>query len=417
MSDLTRRSFVQLAAVGAATAAPSDRIRMGFIGVGRQGTSRLNEFLKQPDVTAAAVCDVDSTHVDRAADIVAKAQRQPPAKFHDFRKLLDVKDIDAVMIATPDHWHALPAIAACRAGKDVFIEKPLAYSIGEGRAMVTAARKHDRITQMGNHIHNDRATYRRVVEVIKSGALGKIHRVDCALASSTPIGRQPDGAAPRELDYDFWLGPAPTRPYNPLRAHYTYRFFWDYSGGTLIDFWCHYTDVVHWALDLGAPHTVSAAGGRWGVDDMAETPDMIEVVCQYPNLLLTWTVHPNGRPGFDHMGSSVIFEGSAATLVCNYNRFEVYVKGRRDEAFKPPAPSIPDSPGHIREFLDAIKSRKRTTCDVEYGHLLTKGGLLANIAYRTGERLAWDDAHERFTGHTPANRYVTRQYRKPWKLV
>jgi predicted dehydrogenase len=417
MSDLTRRSFVQLAAVGAATAAPSDRIRMGFIGVGRQGTSRLNEFLKQPDVTAAAVCDVDTTHVDRAADIVAKAQGQPPAKFHDFRKLLDVKDIDAVMIATPDHWHALPAIAACRAGKDVFIEKPLSYSIGEGRAMVTAARKHDRITQMGNHIHNDRATYRRVVEVIKSGALGKIHRVDCALASSTPIGRQTDGAAPRELDYDFWLGPAPTRPYNPLRAHYTYRFFWDYSGGTLIDFWCHYTDVVHWALDLGAPHTVSAAGGRWGVDDMGETPDVIEVVCQYPNLLLTWTVHPNGRPGFDHMGSSVIFEGSAATLVCNYNRYEVYVKGRRDEAFKPPAPSIPDSPGHIREFLDGIKSRKRTTCDVEYGHLLTKGGLLANIAYRTGERLTWDDAHERFTGHTQANRYVTRQYRKPWKLV
>ena len=416
MSDLTRRSFVQLAAAGAAAAAPSDRIRFGFIGLGRQGTSRLNEFLKHPDVAAVAVCDVDTTHVDRAAEIVVKAQGQPPTKFHDFRKLLAVKDLDAVMIATPDHWHALPAIEACRAGKDVFVEKPLAYSIGEGRAMVTAARKHNRITQMGNHIHNDRTTYRRVVEVIKSGALGKIHRVDCALASSTALGRQPDGAPPAELDYDFWLGPAPKRPYNPLRSHFNYRFFWDYSGGTLIDFWCHYTDVVHWALDLGAPQTVSATGGRWGVDDIGETPDVIEVVSGYPNLLLTWTVHPNGRPGFDHMGSSVIFEGSAATLVCNYNRFEVYVKGKREEGFKPPAPSIPDSPGHIREFLDAIKSRKRTSCDVEYGHLLTKGGLLANIAYRTGERLTWDDTQERFTGRTQANRYVTRQYRKPWKL-
>ena len=417
MVVITRRSFVHLAAAGLAAAAPSDRIQMGFIGVGRQGTSRLNEFLKQPDVAAVAVCDVDSTHVDRAADIVTKAQGTAPTKFRDFRKLLERKDIDAVMIATPDHWHALTAIHACQAGKDVFVEKPLSYSIGEGRAMVTAAHKHQRITQMGNHIHNDHPTYRRVVEVIKSGTLGKIHRVDCTLTSSTPVGRQPDGPPPPELDYDFWLGPAPKRPYNPLRSHFTYRYFWDYSGGSLIDFWCHYTDVVHWALDLGAPQSVTAAGGRWTVDDLGETPDVMQVTSFYPNLLLNWQIHPNGRPGFDHMGSSVIFEGSNATLVTNYNKFEVYVKGKRDDGFQPPPPSIPDSPGHIREFLDAIKSRKRTSCDVEYGHLLTKGGLLANIAFRTGERLSWDDAHERFTSHPQANRYVTRQYRKPWKLA
>ena len=143
----------------------------------------------------------------------------------------------------------------------------------------------------------------------------------------------------------------------------------------------------------------------------------MEVVCEYPNLLLTWTLQPQGRPGFDAMGSSVIFEGSAATLVTNYNRYEVYVKGKKEEAFKPPAPSIPDSPGHIREFLNAIKSRERTTCDIEYGFKVTKGGLLANIAYRTGERLTWDDTRERFTGKTSANQYVTRRYRKPWKLA
>jgi predicted dehydrogenase len=338
--------------------------------------------------------------------------------FHDFRKLLERKDLDAVMVATPDHWHALPAIHACQAGKDVFVEKPLAYSIGEGRAMVSAAIKHRRITQMGNHIHNDRPTYRRVVEVIRSGALGKISRVDCSLVTgTTPIGKAPDSAPPPELDYEFWLGPAPKRPYNPLRSHFTYRYFWDYSGGALIDFWCHYTDVVHWALDLKAPRSVSAAGGRWGVDDGGETPDTMEVVCEYPNLLLTWTLQPQGRPGFDAMGSSVIFEGSAATLVTNYNRYEVYIKGKKEEAFKPPAPSIPDSPGHIREFLNSIKSRERTTCDIEYGFRVTKGGLLANIAYRTGERLTWDDARERFTGKTSANQYVTRRYRKPWKLA
>ena len=417
---------MQLAAAGLglsavrkpASAAPaSDRIQVGFIGLGGQGTSRLNEFMRHPDVSAAAVCDVDRTHLDRAAALIEKTQGHTPAKFQDFRKLIESKDLDAVMVATPDHWHALPVIHACQAGKDVFVEKPLSYSIGEGRAMVTAARRHERITQMGNHIHNDLPTYRRVVEVIRSGALGDIHRVDCSLATGDrDLGKPDDAAPPPELDYDFWLGPAPKRPYNPLRSHFTYRYFWDYSGGYLIDFWCHYTDVAYWALDLKAPKSVSAAGGRWGVHDLAETPDTLEVVCEYPNLILTWTLHPQGRPGFPAMGNSVIFQGSKATMVVNYNRYEIYVKGKRDEAFQPPPPSIPDSPGHIREFLNAIKSRQRTTCDIEYGHRLTKSGLMANIAYRTGERLNWDDGRERFTGHTNANQYVTRRYRKPWKL-
>jgi len=426
-NSATRRTFLQMSAAGlglAATAksvraAPAgDRIQVGFIGLGGQGTSRLNEFLRHPDVDAAAVCDVDQTHLERALATVEKARGSKPQQFRDFRKLLERKDLDAVMIATPDHWHALPTVQACQAGKDVFVEKPLAYSIGEGRAMARAAERYKRVTQMGNHIHNDHTTYRRAVEVVRSGMLGKIHRVDCSLVTgNTALKAAPDGAPPAELDYEFWLGPAPKRPYNPLRSHFTYRYFWDYSGGTLIDFWCHYTDVAYWALDLKAPKSVSAAGGRWGVQDPGETPDTLEVLCEYPDLILTWTLHPNGRPGFDAMGSSVIFEGSAATMVVNYNRYEVYVKGKKQEDFRPPAPSIPDSPGHIREFLNAIKSRETTTCNVGYGHKLTKGGLLANIAYRTGERLHWDDEHERFTGRTEANRYVTRNYRKPWKLA
>ena len=422
-----RRTFMQMAAAGLGLAASSrsaygapasDRLQFGFIGLGQQGTSRLNEFMKHPDVAAVAVCDLDQTHLDRAAALVEKAQGQKPEKFHDFRKLLERKELDAVMVATPDHWHALPTIHACQAGKDVFVEKPLAYSIGEGRAMVNAALKHQRITQMGNHIHNDLPTYRRVVEVIRSGALGAIHRVDCSLAvGNRSLGKPPDSAPPAELDYDFWLGPAPERPYNPVRSHQTYRYFWDYSGGHLIDFWCHYTDVAYWALDLKAPTSVSAAGGRWGVDDIGETPDTMEVLCEYPNLILTWTVDPTGRPGFDAMGSSVIFHGANATLVTNYNKYEVYVKGKRDDGFQPPAPSIPNSPGHVREFLDGIKSRTRTTCDIEYGFKVTKAGLLSNIAYRTGERLHWDDKRERFTGHTEADQYITRLYRKPWTLT
>ena len=417
----TRRIFLGTAAAGLAAsslrAAPSIRIRVGFIGLGGQGTGRLNQFLKQPDVEAAAVCDLDTHHVERAVALVEKAQGRKPETFHDYRQLLARKDIDAVMIATPDHWHALPTVQACEAGKDVFVEKPLSYSIGEGRAMARAAERHKRVTQMGNHIHNDLPNYRRVVEVVKSGSLGKINRVYCALTSNEKsIGSPADTAPPPELDYDFWLGPAPRRAYNPNRSHLTYRYFWDYSGGVFIDFWCHYTDLDYWALDLQAPQTVSAAGGRWLAQDNAETPDVLELLYEYPGLVLTWTLHPKGRPGYDHMGSCVIFEGTEATLVANYSRYEVWVKGKRDDNFPKPPQSIPDSPGHIREFLDAIKSRAATTCNVGYGHRLTKGGLLGNIAFRTGQRIAWDDAKERITNSRAADKLVTRRYRKPWKL-
>jgi predicted dehydrogenase len=427
MEQTTRRTFVQMSAAGLGiaaslraqtTAPPSDRIRVGFIGLGGMGTGRLRGFMQHPDVVATAVCDVDQTHAARAAELVEKQQGHKPDIFKDFRKLLDRKDIDAVMIATPDHWHALPAIMACQAGKDVFVEKPLSYSIGEGRAMVRAARKYSRVTQMGNHIHNDIPNYRRVVEMVQSGILGKVNRVYCALTSNERgVGHKPDSTPPSELDYDLWLGPAPKRTYNPNRSHFNYRYFWDYSGGYFIDFWCHYADVAYWALDLQAPKSVSAAGGRWMVDDNAETPDVLEVLYEYPGLLLTWTLHPRGRPGYDHMGSCVIFEGPDGTLVTNYNRHELWVKGKKIEDFKRPDQTIPDSPGHIREFLDSIKSRKLATCDVEYGHRLTKGGLLGNLAFRTGERLQWDDSREQVSNHSRANALVTRKYRKPWKLV
>jgi len=420
----TRRFFLGAAAAGLAAAraqaAPSDRIRVGFIGCGGMGTGRLRQFLGHADVEAAAVCDVDRTHLERAAALVEKETGRKPAAFADFRRLLERGDIDAVMIATPDHWHALPAILACQAGKDVFVEKPFSWSVGEGRRMVEEARRRRRVTQMGNHIHNDLPNYRRVVELVRSGLLGRIVRVHCGLASNEKsIGSPPDGPPPPELDYDFWLGPAPKRPYNPNRSHGKFRYFWDYSGGYFADFWCHYADVAYWALDLKAPRAVSAAGGRWLAVDNAETPDVFEAVFEYPGpVLLTWTQHPRGRPGFEHMGSCVVFEGTEATLVTNYSKHEVWVKGKPAPDFPRPEPSIPDSPGHIREFLDAIKARNtETTCNFEYSHRLNKGALLANLAFRLGARLEWDDERERVTNHREANSRLTRRYRKPWKLA
>lgn len=420
----TRRFFLGAAAAGMAAArraaAPGDRIRIGFIGCGGMGTARIRHFLSHADVEAAAVCDVDRRHLDQAVALVEQTSGRRPETFHDFRRLLDRKDIDAVMIATPDHWHALPAVLACQAGKDVFVEKPFSYSVGEGRRMVEAARSYGRVTQMGNHIHNDLPNYRRVVELVRSGRLGRIVRVHCGLVSNEKsIGAPPDGPPPPELDYDFWLGPAPKRPYNPNRSHVRFRYFWDYSGGYFADFWCHYADVAYWALDLKAPKAASAAGGRWLCDDNAETPDVFEAVLEYPGpVLLTWSQHPRGRPGYEHMGSCVIFEGTEATLVTNYSTHEVWVKGRPAPDFPHPEPSIPDSPGHIREFLDAIRSRNTaTTCNFEYSHRLNKGALLANLAFRLGARLEWDDAREQVTNHREANRLLTRRYRRPWKLA
>ena len=417
--DSTRRTFLLggAAALARPLAGAADRINMGFIGVGGMGTGRLRQFLEQPDVNVAAVCDLDDDHLSRAVELVAKSRGTNPASIHDYRKLLERKDVDAVVIATPDHWHALPTLTAYQAGKDAFTEKPLCHSLNEGRAMVAAARKHNRITQLGNHIHNDYPNYRRVVEIVRSGMLGDVRRVYCWIRSAGKgIGSPPDGPVPKGLDYEFWLGPAPRRPYNPNRSHHTFRYFWDYSGGVFIDFWCHIKDLAYWALDLKAPKSVAAAGSRY-LDDNAETPNTMELVYEYPGLVLSWNVSPQGQPGFEQHSIGCVFQGSKGTLFADYETHELYVGGKRVTDFERPPRSIPDSPGHIREFLDSIRSRRPTSCNVEYAYRLTKGGLLGNIAYRTGRRVYWDDARETITGDAKAQALTVRHYRKPWRLA
>jgi predicted dehydrogenase len=427
---LSRRKFMGAAGAGLALTAlerrlaagpkpASDQVVMGMIGVGSQGTGRLREFMKQDDVRIAAICDVDKRHLDRAVAEVEKAKGYKPQAFADFRRVLDLKEIHAVTVVTPDHWHAIPTVRAFEAGKDVFVEKPLSYSVAEGRAMADGSLQHKRVTQMGNHIHNDLPNYRRVVEIVKSGQLGKITRVQCWKTSPTQAHRTNEPATcPAELDYDLWLGPAPRRPYHPLRSHGNFRQFWDYSGGTFIDFWCHIMDLAVWSLDLKGPRSVSATGGRFFLTDETEVPDMVEAVLDYPGVILTYSFRPTPLPGFQHMGHiGCLFEGTEASLVANYSAHEVWAKGKKVEDFSRPAQSIPDSPGHIREFLDAVKSRNlETTCNVRYGHRVTKAGLLANIAFRTNSVIHWDDERERIVGNKEASKYLSRRFRKPWKI-
>jgi predicted dehydrogenase len=428
VDETSRREFITTAAGVSAVAlsrtayaqkSPNDQIVLGLIGVGGQGTYRLREFMKQPDVRIAAICDVDRQHLDSALSRVASEKGYKPQGFGDFRKLLEIKDLDAVTVVTPDHWHALATIAAFEAGKDVFVEKPLSYSVAEGRAMADASLNHKKVTQMGNHIHNDYPNYRRVVEMVRSGKLGKITRVHAWKTSPTKnFAAKAPATLPPGYDYDFWLGPAPKRPYDPLRSHGTFRQFWDYSGGSFIDFWCHISDVAFWAMDFKTPSKISALGGRFFLTDRTEAADTMEVSLEFPGVLYLYSFRPTPLPGFEHMGHiGCVFEGSDASLVTNYEAHEIWVNGKRADDFPKPPQSIPDSPGHAREFIEAVKTRNlETTCNVRYGHHLSKFGLLSNISYRTGQTITWDEEHERIVDDKKANHYLSRDFRRPWRV-
>lgn len=402
---------------------PSERIRLGFIGVGGMGRGLLGDFLGQAGTEVVAIADVYDPHANEAGKM-CNDRGQKPQLYRDFRKVLDRKDVDAVVIATPDHWHAIPSILACQAGKDVYVEKPLCYTLAEGRAMVNAARKHNRVTQMGIQIHATE-NYRRAVQIVQSGMLGTISKVRVWLASNNlpGIGKPADGTPPADCDYDLWLGPAPQRAFNPLRFTFSWRYFWDYGGGCLGDMACHITDLVYWALKLESPRTIVASGGRYALDDIGETPDTMEVVWDYvPSperknpLQLVWSSTQANSRGIEGRGLGIAFYGSNATLVADYDRHEIIAEGERLKGVEKPEPSIPPSVGHRREFLDAIKSRQRCSCDVEYGYKLTTVPLTGNIALRTGLKLTWDADKERFIDAPAANQMLSREYRKPWHL-
>lgn len=397
-----------------ASAPASERIRLGFIGTGGMGTGLLNIFKTFPDIEIAAIADVYRPHAERAA----AGSGQKPELYGDFRKVLDRKDIDAVVVATPDHWHAHAAIMAMQAGKDVYCEKPLSHSIGEGKAMVATAAKHKRVTQMGNLIHAGE-NYHRMVEIVQSGVLGQITkcRVWMFADRNYPdgLGKPADTEPPEGCDYNMWLGPAPERPFNANRFTFNWRFYWDYGGGMLSDFVCHLVDPVHWAMKVDAPTSVVATGGRYGLKDNAETPDTLEVVWHYADGWdLHWTHSDVSTQGMlFNRSAGIMFEGTNATMVGHYNDFKIYAE--KGKEIKLPEPTLERSKGHHREFANAIKSRKECSCRFAYGHRVTSVGNMGNIALKVGQRLEWDGKAERFTNHESANQHLMRaEYRKPW---
>lgn len=391
--------------------APSEKIVAGFIGMGGMGNANLSDFKRCPEVEIAAVCDVDEGR-RRAA---AQNAGNDPDQYNDYRELLERQDVDAVVISTPDHWHALPTIHACQAGKDVYVEKPLSLTIKQGRAMVEAARRYDRVTQVGTQQRGG-AHFPRAVEIVSSGQLGQVSLCRAwNIGPGGPVGFPPNQHPPAGLDWNLWLGPAPYHPYNPLRCFGSFRLFWDYAGGTLTDWGTHLLDIVHWAMGVDAPLAAAASGGNYVFNDARETPDTLEVVYDYPGFTATYSLHegptylPMARKGY-----GLSFYGTDGTLILDREGFVVVPEGDRMQALE--SGGSDQHLSHVKDFLRCMKTRRRCRSDIEIGHRSTCAPHLGNIAYWTGRKVHWDRDEEQVIGDREADRLTDRPMRAPWHL-
>jgi predicted dehydrogenase len=442
MEPLSRRSFAKVAAAGVATAASASRVwganeqvRLGFIGVGNRGDQMLDAFLPHKDCKVVAVSDLHAGYMAFAARKAGGAVQQHA----DFRELLDRKDVDAVVISTPDHWHALMTIAACAAGKDVYVEKPLSLCIAEGRAMVSAARKHDRIVQVG--IQRRSSDFcREAAEIVRGGGIGKVTVVRCFhIQNEWPrgIGRPDDGEPPAEFNWDAWLGPAPQQPYNVNKTFYRFRWFYNFSGGQLTNMGVHYLDVIHAALGHDAPEAVTAMGGKYADFDNRDIPDTLEVLWRYPGgTLVSFSQYNATSAPASAKACEIEFRGTLGTLYLHGSGYEIVPEIVTPNEFAARTPldraldrnwrsgakariepkqgrGHQDTAVHARDFLDSIRSRKLPRGDVEVGHRSTSATLVANVAARLSAYLEWDGKAERFTNNEAANKMLRYEYRSP----
>jgi predicted dehydrogenase len=415
----SRRDFLKQTATASATAfalpyfvpasvfGANDRIVTGHIGVKNQGTGNLKAFLQN----AAAVCDVDQKVLGDAVKLVEKSGGKVAA-FEDYRRLLDRKDIDAVVIATPDHWHALMTIHACQAGKDVYCEKPLSLTISEGRKMVQAAREHGRIVQTGSQQRSD-ARFRRACELVRSGRIGKLQTVLVGIPGPNHPGEPvPDADPPSELNYDLWLGPAPWRPYNVKRVHYNFRFFWDYSGGQMTNFGAHHLDIAQWGigaddsgpLEIGGEATFHPK--RW--HDVTET-------CRINYKYADGVTVVVGQ-GQKDIPQGATFLGAKGRIFVTRGKLTSDPKEFVDEPIAASDVHLYESKNHHQNFLECIASRKLPICDVEIGHRSATACHLGNIAVRLGRNIQWDPIKEQIVGDSEAQAMTSRPYRTPWTI-
>jgi predicted dehydrogenase len=408
--------------------APSDKVRMGFIGCKGMGNSLINSMKKLPEVEIMAFCDVDDSVLNNRNKDMEKGGLKKVATHKDFRKLLENKDIDAVAIATPDHWHALPMIYACQAGKDVYCEKPVGRTIEECNVMLAAARKYERVVQVGqwqrSHKH-----WQDAIDFVHSGQLGKIRVVKTWAYQGwmKTLQNKPDSAVPKGVDYDMWLGPAPKRAFNENRFHFNFRWFWDYAGGLMTDWGVHIIDMGLAGMKAQGPKSVMASGGNFfDAKSAMETPDTLQAIYEFDDYTMIWEqangidLGPYGR---DH---GVAFIGNNGTLVVDRNGWEVIGEPNRTDynvykGLKMESKPLVKSEGsgldfHTRNFVDCMKSRQKPNCDIAIAQNTALNASLGNIAFRTNSKIFWDAAKQEIIGNEKAQALTKANYENGWTL-
>lgn len=431
--EITRRNFTKssvataigMAATQGARAqnAPSanDKIRLGFIGVGNRGGQLITAFMAHADMEIVAICDVYEPYLAKQKEVIGGNVET----YSDFRKIIDHPGIDAVVIATPDHWHAIMTIDACNAGKDVYCEKPLSITIHEGRKMVEAARRNKRIVQVGTHRRSSPLYHRlhKVMPQVGHVTVARSYRLSNMYP--TGIGKSPHSEPPRDLNWDMWLGPRPERPYQDNIAPYNFRW-WHLYSSQMGNWGVHYLDASRWMCDDLAPTSVCAMGGKFVVDDDRTVPDTMEAVFQLPSgrLFIFGQYEASGNPAL--RSGEVELRGTQGTVYVSGNSYQIFPeRGGQFQDREPRMEEMKDQDEgnnakltelHARNFLDCVRSREEPNADVEIGHRSTTFSLLANISIATGLRLEWDAEKEQITNSKEANELLHYEYRGDWKL-
>lgn len=399
------------------------KIQLGLIGCGPMGQSNLRSCAHHPEVVVTAACDVWPDRRDHVAD-----EYQPTCRaYADWREVLSRSDVDAVIIATPPHWHALIAIAACEAGKDIYLQKPMTLHLGESLAVRNAVKRHGVISQIGTQIHAGN-NYRRVVEYLRSGNLGHVATVRTFnVMNQTPqgLGHSEQNTLPDGFDWEMWIGPGPMRPFNRLmvQSAYNHCSWMAYSGGWTPGMAPHIIDLPIWALDLGYPTEISSSGGRLVLQDDGDVYDNHEVLWRYPKTTVTWMSSLTNSYGFDFHGEPVpqrrlgtYFHGTNGTLFSDYDMHRIVPEGDRLKGREVPPPSIPPSPGHEIEWLECIRSRQQPSCSVFYHTRVDVPIVLSLLSLKLGRSIRFDPGTERIVGDPAAAKLAVPTYRKPWKF-
>lgn len=408
----------------------NDKIQFGVIGCKGMGWSDMRAHLNMDEVECIALCDVDQSVLDERAADVEKVHGKKPMLYKDYRKMLENKDIDVVIIGTPDHWHCLQLMDSLSAGKHVYIEKPIANSIEEARRMVRAVDQSGLMVQVGQWQRSG-DHYRKAIDVVRSGDLGNIRLVKVWAYQGwmKPVPVQPDSKPPSGVDYDMWLGPAPKRAFNPNRFHFNFRWFWDYAGGLMTDWGVHEIDIALYAMNASAPKSVIASGGKFAYpDDASETPDTLQAVFQYDNFNMLWehaTGIDNGPYG---RREGIAFIGNKGTVVVNRQGWELIPELEwKDGIQRYELPAIPKQnrpnnanylANHTRNFVEAIQKNDASilNCGIETGSVAAINAQMGNVAYKTGRKVYWDAAAGNFGTDEGANALITPTYHNGWTL-